>query len=177
MKEDIYDDEFDPDLWNSNDKQDQTEMFNTSFVEHGDRLLDLYKKEGPFLLDSRFDTVMNLCVRHCARTDIVPVSFDLSFYQEEGWTNGLGNQFRQSKNDVASIFNLFALGLMEKFEIVAWYPRPHQKGSWAVRATCSFAVLTSLGFDFMRACLREKVRGSPNPGKKKTSKNASLKSL
>jgi hypothetical protein len=155
MKEAIYRDEgFDPDLWNSNDKQDQMDLFVSSFGQEGSQILKMYR-DGDFVPTTPYDQLMNNLVGHCVRTDVVPLSYDLGFYQSEGWTNGIGSPFKESQDHTEAIFNLITLGLMEKFDIAAWYPKRHQIGKWAVRGTCSFAILTSLGFDFMKACIRK----------------------
>lgn len=158
MKEQIYrDDGFDPDMWNGSDKQDQIESFQEAFREQGRLIVDIYRRRGFVIRPNPFDARMQKCVSYSSRTDIIPLQFDLGLYQPEGWTNGTSSPFKNSIKDVDVIFNLVSLGLMEKFEVFSWYPRPHVPGDWAARATCSFAVLTSLGFDFMKTCSRDKV--------------------
>src|SRR5262249_39802577 len=147
---------FDPDLWNANDKQNQVEAFVGDFNEHGSEIVRIYRTRGFVTTPESFTRLVNRCAQYCVRTDIIPLSFDLTLYHEEGWSNGVASPFKRSEKSVDTIFNLVALGLMEKFDVVAWYPKPHVEGdaSWSARATCSFAVLTSLGMDFMRACIR-----------------------
>lgn len=170
MKEEIYSDEdsgFDPDVWNSNDRQDQVDLFGTAFGERGREFLTMYRKEG--VLAPPYEMLVNNLVGQCVRTDVIPLAFDLSFYQSEGWTNGIGGLFDRSKDFTDAIFNLVTLGLMEKFDAVAWHPRRHQLGRWAVRGTCSFGMLTSLGLDFMRACIRQQSKA---PQRKKKGAHA-----
>jgi hypothetical protein len=155
MREEIYqDDGFDPDMWNSNDKQDQMDLFASSFEKEGGQILKMYR-EGGFLPTEPYNQTMNSLVGQGIRTDMIPLAYDLGFYQSEGWTNGIGGLFAQSEGHVDAIFNLVTLGLMEKFDVAVWYPKRHQVGKWALRGTCSFAILTSLGFDFMKACMRD----------------------
>jgi hypothetical protein len=169
MKEDIYqDDGFDPDMWNSNDKQDQIDLFVSSFEREGGEILKMYR-EGEFIPTEPYDQLMNSLMGHCIRTDVIPLAYDLGFYQSEGWTNGIGSPFKRSEDHIDAIFNLVTLGLMEKFDVAAWHPKRHQVGKWAIRGTCSFAILTSLGFDFMKACMREELKSPRGKKPRRTS--------
>jgi hypothetical protein len=117
MKEQLYqDDGFDPDLWNSNDKQDQVDLFVSSLEREGGRILKLYRDEG-FIPTTPCDERMNSLVGHCVRTDMISLAYDLGFYQSEGWTNGIGSPFEQSKVHIDAIFNLVTLGLMENLRL------------------------------------------------------------
>jgi hypothetical protein len=176
MKEEIYqDDGFDPDLWNSNDKQDQIDWFASSIKEHGRQILATYRNES--FIPDQYDELINEITKHGVRTDVIPIGFDLSFYQSEGWTNGIGGVIDRTKDDIEPILNLVTLGLMERFDIAAWYPKQHQVGKWAVRGTCSFAILTSLGFDFMKACIRKELKPSKRRKSKKPASKATSGSV
>jgi hypothetical protein len=170
MSEEIYADEgFDPDLWNINDKQDQVEHFAVSFAKNGKAILNAYRTHGllgPPTERDPFHRLMTGCVCTLVRSDVFPLAYDLGLYQREGWTNGTSSPFKDGI-DLDSIFNLVSLGLMEKFDVVAWHPKRHVKGIWAARATASFAILTTLGLDFMKACIPKKSRPSGTTKRKR----------
>jgi Abortive infection alpha len=156
VKSDLHTDEgFDPDLWNVLDKQEIKENFQEAFQLRGKAILDRYRDEG-FLGNEEHDTAL---IRECAeistgRADFVPLAFDIGYFTEGEWTNGHSSPFEISTGSLECVSTLHTLGIFEKFECVAWYPRPRETGIWAVRATASFALITSMGFDFLRSCAR-----------------------
>jgi hypothetical protein len=157
VREDMYADTgFDPDLWNVNDKQEFVEEFENTFRTNGEKILQHFRAVGFPSGIERYESLINDCAQLSSwRLDITPMVFDLSFYNKEDKTNSTTGPFRSAHKKIDPTINLITLGLMEKFEVVSWYPQRHRKGREAVRVTASVAILNTRGFEFMKACLRK----------------------
>jgi hypothetical protein len=164
-----WDDEpFDADLANVNDKQDVIHLFEERFAKFAAKLLD-----DPNSIE-RFAVADQLSLEKCFeapswRVDIVPLRYDLSLYNCGELDAATTAPFRLHRKNLDTIANLAAFNLMERVEIVSWYPIRSPREAFAIRATCSFALLTSLGFDFVISC------GNVNPTRKRAAPKAASK--
>ncbi len=156
--EHYWEEGFNPSLWNVNDKQDVAETFRTQFYELGWGLRDEIEKRGIFTPE--IEKSIERCIHLSAwRVDFIPLLYDVSVYEAaEGYSGSTSGPIDRDSVGIDSVDNIVSLGLMERFEFSIWYPQRPIKSEWGVRATCSFACLTSLGFDFMNSCLKAKHR-------------------
>jgi hypothetical protein len=146
-----WEERFDADLCNVNDKQETAELFDESFQNIGKKFLVEHTKDRFF---GGFEKDLKNCTGWGWRVDIIPLIYDVSFYNRDGLDSATSGPFSKKKiGDTAS--NLVALNLMERFDVVSWVPAKPKGGKKAVRATCSYIMLTSLGFDFIDACLKD----------------------
>jgi hypothetical protein len=156
IKDDVCgDDGFDPDIWNVLDKQDTISSFQQMLLERGKNILDDYKKNGFFSADEKAKQIIRACTDYSSvRADFIPLVYDIALFNTREWQNSSSSPFDTPAPHIEIVSNLCALNILEKFECVAWYPRPHKEGFWAIRVTASLAFATSIGFDFMKACTR-----------------------
>jgi hypothetical protein len=160
QKKDIYSEPlFDPDLWNANDKREAGEFLRKKFHAR-EPILHKWIAGGSLYSAKKVNALVRECVADISwRVDLIPLVYDVAFYKGNSLRTGVVDLL-EKEQVVDGINGLAALGLMEKFDLSVLVSPPVRAPTQdaEVRIMCSFAILSSLGYDFIQTCSSSRER-------------------
>jgi hypothetical protein len=152
-KEDIFsDDGFDPDLWNVGDKESAITYTSQNFEKTKEHILKDFSPRGLSISARGYEaSILKVLNDAGSRADIIPVYYDIGFYYDGEWLNGSTSPVFRKDIEVGNLLNIVSFQLLEKFSSsVKITDGADCKKS--ARISVAWVCLTSLGFDFIKAC-------------------------